>query len=100
MNLTPLIAQMNAQATEVQSLWSSFDGEQRFVLTILLIIFSSVIAIVLIGAGCSTWKSVKERQFEADIKRDMLDRGMTAEEIERVMASQYVHWWGGWYYKK
>ena len=100
MNLSPLIAQVSAEATEAQSLWAGFDGEQRFVLAILLIVFSGVIAIVLIGAGCSTWKAVKERQLEADIKRDMLDRGMTAEDIERVMSSQYVHWWGGWYYKK
>jgi hypothetical protein len=100
MNLSPLVGQINAEVTEAQSLWSGFDGEQRFVLAILIIIFSSVIGIVLIGATCSTWKALRERQLEADLKRDMLDRGMTAGEIQQVIEatprSGLDRWMGNW----
>jgi hypothetical protein len=33
----------------------------------------------------ASWCTVREKQIEADLKRDMLDRGMTPEEIQSVL---------------
>ncbi len=58
-------------------------------------IFSSpfiipVVAIVA-GIGCpiisSTWLNVEKHRAECELKRAMIERGMSASEIERVLAA-------------
>jgi hypothetical protein len=100
MNLSPLIAQMSAEPVEVQSLWAGFDGDQRFVLAIIGVTCLTLILIVLGCVTAAVWSAVRTKQIDADLRRDMLDRGMTADEIDKVMSSQFSHWWGGLYYKK
>jgi hypothetical protein len=34
------------------------------------------------------WRQVKQDQHDVDLKREMIARGMSAEEIERVLAAK------------
>jgi hypothetical protein len=79
---------------------TSFDNEQRFVLIIIGIVFGTIAVLSLTGIIAGTFKGIREKQIDADLKRDMLDRGMTAEEIGKILGSQYTHWMGNWYHKK
>jgi hypothetical protein len=42
-----------------------------------------LIALLSIAAG--VWHKVKSEQIAADLKKDMLDRGMSADEIKTVL---------------
>lgn len=67
---------------------SGFDPNQKFVLTIVAISGAILILLILGGVWLGVWRSTKEKQIEADLKRDMLDRGMSAEEIQQVIEAQ------------
>lgn len=64
------------------------DAEQRFVVVIIAIGCTTAVLIVLSGVFLGVWNSVRHKQIEADLKRDMLDRGMSAEEIEQVIEAK------------
>ncbi len=61
------------------------EGDQRFVVILVTISCATAITIVFTCAAFGTWNSLRNKQIEADLKQDMLDRGMTAEEIEQVI---------------
>jgi hypothetical protein len=53
-----------------------------------------LIAIIAVGGGmliaflsiaAAVWHKVRSEQIAADLKRDMLDRGMSADEIKMVL---------------
>ena len=76
-----------AQA-EVDAWADSFFGlgdDERFVILILVIACSTGLILGLAGIIGGICHSLKQKQIEADLKQDMLDRGMTAEEIARVV---------------
>jgi hypothetical protein len=68
-----------------QKFYSDFTSQQIFTLCfvglgaifLLVLILGLVIAFI--------WESLKGKQIEADLKRDMLDRGMTPDEIQKVI---------------
>ena len=60
------------------------DGE-RFVVILTVIGCSTGILISLAGVFAGVWSSVRHKQIEAELKQDMLDRGMSSEEIEQVI---------------
>lgn len=67
------------------TLISGFDADQRFVL---VIIGMSLATAVLIAVGCTiagVWQSIRKREAELELTRDLLDQGKTAEEIERIV---------------
>ena len=78
--LMPL-AQSDAWANDFFGL----EAGERFVVVILVIGCSTAILIVLSCVFAGVWSSVKHKQIEAELKQDMLDRGMSAEEIEQVI---------------
>lgn len=43
----------------------------------------TIVAIVAIGSTC--WLKARRAQLEMALKQDMVNRGMTADEIERVV---------------
>ena len=77
-----------------------FSNNQRFVLAIIAIGCVSLITLILGGVIAGVWSSLREKQVEADLKHDMLDRGMTAEEIQQVIEatprSGLDRWMGNW----
>jgi hypothetical protein len=60
---------------------SRVDGGE--LIAILSVVGGMLIALVGIAAG--VWHKVKSEQIAADLKKDMLDRGMSAEEIKTVL---------------
>ena len=43
------------------------------------------ILIALLSIAAGMWHKVKSEQIAADLKKDMLDRGMSADEIKTVL---------------
>ena len=41
--------------------------------------------VALLSIGLGAWHKVRAEQIAADLKRDMLDRGMSADEIKTVL---------------
>lgn len=54
------------------------------VLAILVPVGGSLL-VAAIAIGASAWRKVRIVELEIGLKREMLDRGMSAEEIERVL---------------
>lgn len=49
-----------------------------------LVLLGALVALV-VAIGIVHWSRVRRAEIEADLKRDLLDRGMSIDEIERVM---------------
>ena len=79
LTIEPLIAD------PLTGLFSNLDPDHRFVLIIIGISCFTAICIILGGIVSGIWGSIRVKQIEADLKRDMLDRGMSAEEIQQVI---------------
>jgi hypothetical protein len=68
-------------------LFFGLDQEQRFVLLIIAIGCATGIIISTVGIISGTMSTVHRRRLEADMKREMLDRGLPADEITRIVES-------------
>ena len=51
---------------------------------VILIVFASIVA----GTAVKGWFRFRRAQLDADLKRDMIARGMSAEEIVQVLAGK------------
>jgi len=70
-------------------LWSFFDFNegQRFVIIIVAIGCFTAIVVTLGSIVAALSNSLHRRRSEFDLKREMLDRGMSADEIAKVIDS-------------
>lgn len=91
----------------VADAWSDsffgLDNDERFVILIIIIACSTGLLLGLAGIIGGVWHSVKHKQIEAELKQDMLDRGMSAEEIEKVVEAtpkEGIDRWISAFYKK
>ena len=81
------------------------DQEQRFVLLILMIVSITAILIVIPSIIATVYGGMHRRQAELELKQEMLDRGMSAEEIAEVIKAAPVEdaasrWVEGWKQKR
>jgi len=53
-----------------------------------IVILVLVLVAILLSAAMSLFNKIHRRNAEIELKRDMLDRGMSADEIERVLAAK------------
>lgn len=60
-------------------------GDQRFVIMLVGIVGLTAIVISTVAILMGVFNAIHRRSSEDQLKRDMLDRGMTAEEIETVI---------------
>lgn len=67
------------------SLISGFDPQQRFVLCIVAMGCFTGLTIALVGTIAGVWQSVRRREAELELTRDLLDQGKSAEEIEKII---------------
>ena len=78
-----------AQATTDR--WADFlfglDQNQRFVILIVAIGCATGIICTVVGCVSEAASTMHRHRLESEMKRDMLDRGMNAEEIARVVES-------------
>ncbi len=85
-----LLSQVALSATaSIEEQWSAtffgLDQEQRFVLLMICVVGVPVLLIAIAGIISGTISAVHRRRLEAGMKQDMLDRGMSSEEIARVI---------------
>jgi len=52
------------------------------------IIFGGAFLVGAIGIVARTWQCVRRAEIDADLKREMLARGMSADDIVRVIEEQ------------
>jgi hypothetical protein len=64
-----------------------FDANQRFVVVLVVIGAALVLTISLAGILAGVATTIHKRRLEEGLKRDMLDRGMSADEIAKVVES-------------
>jgi hypothetical protein len=79
---------MFAQATDV---WAEkffgLNAEQRFVLMIIAICCTTGIICTVVGCAAGVSSSMHRRRTEMELKHELLDRGMSADEIAKVVES-------------
>ncbi|MCA9238339.1 MAG: hypothetical protein KDA44_22860 [Planctomycetales bacterium] len=80
-----LLAQEAADLPTTGGWFDGIDADQKFVLTIIALGCLTVILITVGGVVAGVWSSAHRRRMEVDLKREMLDRGMTAEEVAKVI---------------
>lgn len=100
-----LLAQQEVAATQsTQYFFGINDPTHRFVVLLVCIGCLTLVSLIVFTAVATCWNSVRQKQIEAELKQDMLDRGMTAEEIEQVVKAQpkegLDHWMEVWAKKK
>jgi hypothetical protein len=97
-------------AAEAEDYWTQeffgLDAGQRFVVILTAIGCLTAVIITLAGIAYSWIDGANRRRLEAEMKRDMLDRGMTAEEITKVIEAAgppedaTERWIASWCHKK
>ena len=50
-----------------------------------LVFWGAVVLMVTVPTLAYTWSAVRQAEIEANLKRDMIARGMSADEIQRVL---------------
>jgi hypothetical protein len=64
-----------------------FSSEQWFVIALVVIGCATAVIISLAGIAASVVNAVHRRRTEQGLKQDLLDRGMSADEIVKVVES-------------
>jgi hypothetical protein len=64
---------------------SGIQPEQRFVVVIVAIGCLLALILGLVGIVAGTINSIQRRRAEMDLKREMIDRGMSADDITKII---------------
>lgn len=67
---------------------SDLSGEDAFPILIVAIVFGSVALVLLTGIVATCVYKIRKLATSAQLKQDMLDRGMSAEEIKMVLEAR------------
>ena len=51
------------------------------------IFWSAIVLMSVVPTIAHFWWKIRQAEIEATLKRDMLDRGLSVEEIERILAA-------------
>ena len=99
-----LFAQAADSAAAPIGFLERMDSDQLFIVLLVAIGCGTGIIIASVAIIVGVLNSTRQRQIEAELKQDMLDRGMTSEEIEQVIKAQpkegLDHWVEVWSKKK
>lgn len=68
-------------------LFTGLDANKRFAMVVVVIGCATGVICTLVVFISSTIMSIHHRRIEADMKRDMIERGMSADEIAKVIES-------------
>jgi len=74
-------------ATSGWDLFTNFSPDQRFALVIIVVGCATAIIISTVGIVGAIVGATHKRRAEMDMKRELLDRGMNAEDISRIVES-------------
>ena len=64
---------------------SELEPGQRFALIVVVVGCATGVLCTLVGCISSTINSIHHRRVEADMKRDMIERGLSADEITKII---------------
>jgi hypothetical protein len=78
-HLIPLLADWATSAL------SDLDPRNRFALIVVVVGCATGVICTLIVSISSTINSIHHRRVQADMKREMIERGMSSEEIANVI---------------
>ena len=67
------------------SAMSELDPSKRFALIVVVVGCATGVLCTLVGCISGTINSIHHRRVEADMKRDMIERGMSADEITKII---------------
>jgi hypothetical protein len=67
------------------STFGDLDPSKRFALIVVVIGCATGVLCTLVGTISATINSIHHRRVEADMKREMIERGMSADEITKVI---------------
>jgi hypothetical protein len=67
-------------------LWTTLANPSQGLVTLVLI--AAFLLFLVVCVGGAYWVTARRMDHEAALKRDMLDRGMSPDEIERVIAAR------------
>ena len=100
-----LLAQEAAASSFLQETFSVLDDEQRFVILLLAIVCTTGVIIIVTSVMAGICYRIQRHRQDTELKQDMLDRGMTAEEIAEVVKAAPIEdaasrWVEGWKQKK
>ena len=85
-NLPILLAQESAiQQDAFADSFFGLGADERFVVLLVAIGCGTAVIIAVTAIVAGVYTSVVRRQTETELKQDMLDRGMNAEEIREVI---------------
>jgi hypothetical protein len=79
LNRIPVLADWASSAL------SELDPSDRFALVIIIVGCATGVICTLAAVISGTIKSIHHRRVEADMKREMIERGMSADEITKVI---------------
>ena len=83
-NFYPLLAQATDRWADT---FFGLDAEKRFVLMIIAIGCATGVVCTVVGCVSGAASSMHRHRLDHELKQDLLDRGMTAEEVARVVES-------------
>ena len=63
---------------------SRFDGDQLIGLTA---VAGSMLVVIILTLSCN-WRKVREAEIAANLKKEMLEQGRSAEEIAQVLSGK------------
>lgn len=91
--------QLLAEVGFLTNLTSDFTSQQRFVLCLTALGCATLVLVVLVSVVAGVWQSVRKREAELELTRDLLDQGKTADEIERILrpSDGFSRAIGGWW---
>jgi hypothetical protein len=87
------IALLAQDGDEWSDVFLGMGESQRFVLLISIIGCATGIICLIVGCVSGAVTSIHRHRLDAEMKREMLDRGMSAEEIARVVESKQPKDW-------
>jgi hypothetical protein len=87
-DIHPLLAQAASQANDRWAeLFFGLDQQQRFVLMIVAIGCVTGVICTVVGCVSGAVSTMHRRKMDHDLKQELLDRGMNADEVARVVES-------------
>jgi hypothetical protein len=72
----------------LQAQYTSADWIRRLLdpdTLVLVLIFGGGMVVGLVGIIAHHWRRLRQTEIETEMKREMLNRGMSAEDVERVI---------------
>jgi hypothetical protein len=79
---------MNATPTNLWEFLMTFDPSMRFPLVIVSIVFGTMALVAIFGIVAGTMQSMHRHRLDDALKRELVDRGMEADEIERIVRAR------------